>query len=432
MGSPYKTVAFQTLGCKLNFAETSTLARDFTSHGFAQVGIDKPADWYIINTCSVTDNANKKARKAVRRLLRKSPNAQIAVIGCYAQLNPDEISEIPGVSIVAGAEDKFNLFEKIQANEIDEQPVLLKSNINNINEFNPSYSLGERARSYLKVQDGCDYTCSFCTIPLARGKSRSANIEDTILQAREIAETDIKEIVLTGVNVGDFGKNKGECFYGLIQELDTVEGIERYRISSIEPNLLTDDIINFTGNSEKFLPHFHIPLQSGSDKVLKAMRRRYNSDLYTKRINKIKSVMPDACIGVDVIVGFPGENEEYFQETFDFIKGLDVSYLHVFSYSQRDNTDAIQIEPKVSQDIIVERSKLLHRLSIEKKRNFYKENLGSVRPVLFESYENGILTGHTDNYISVCINGHEKDVNQIIPVELIDLANGEVAGKRLE
>ena len=432
MGSPYKTVAFQTLGCKLNFAETSTLARDFSSHGYAQVGIDNPADIYVINTCSVTENANKKARKAVRRALRKSPQAKVAVIGCYAQLNPQEIADIPGVSIVAGAEDKFNLIEKMEANEFNGQPIILNSEIDTVTHFHPSYSMGERTRSFLKVQDGCDYTCSFCTIPLARGKSRSVDIADTLLQAREIAETEIKEIVLTGVNVGDFGKNHGESFFELIQELDIVEGIERYRISSIEPNLLTDEIINFTAKSEKFLPHFHIPLQSGSDHILKAMRRRYNSDLFVRRINKIKSIMPDACIGVDVIVGFPGESEENFEETYELLKQLDVSYLHVFSYSQRDNTDAVKIEPKVSQQTIAERSKILHRLSMKKKRQFYENNTGKIRQVLFETYEEGILSGHSENYISVSIKGNEDKVNQIIPVKLIRLEDEEMIGKRLE
>ncbi len=292
--------------------------------------------------------------------------------------------------------------------------------------------MGERTRSFLKVQDGCDYTCSFCTIPLARGKSRSADIADTLLQARGIAETEIKEIVLTGVNVGDFGKNHGESFFELIQELDIVEGIERYRISSIEPNLLTDEIINFTAKSEKFLPHFHIPLQSGSDHILKAMRRRYNSDLFVRRINKIKSIMPDACIGVDVIVGFPGESEENFEETYELLKQLDVSYLHVFSYSQRDNTDAVKIEPKVSQQTIAERSKILHRLSMKKKRQFYENNTGKIRQVLFETYEEGILSGHSENYISVSIKGNEDKVNQIIPVKLVRLEDEEMIGKRLE
>ena len=432
MGSPYKTVAFQTLGCKLNFAETSTLAQDFSSHGYAQVGIDNPADIYVINTCSVTENANKKARKAVRRALRKSPQAKVAVIGCYAQLNPQEIADIPGVSIVAGAEDKFNLIEKMEANEFNGQPIILNSEIDTVTHFHPSYSMGERTRSFLKVQDGCDYTCSFCTIPLARGRSRSADIADTLLQARGIAETEIKEIVLTGVNVGDFGKNHGESFFELIQELDIVEGIERYRISSIEPNLLTDEIINFTAKSEKFLPHFHIPLQSGSDHILKAMRRRYNSDLFVRRINKIKSIMPDACIGVDVIVGFPGESEENFEETYELLKQLDVSYLHVFSYSQRDNTDAVKIEPKVSHQTIAERSKILHRLSMKKKRQFYENNTGKIRQVLFETYEEGILSGHSENYISVSIKGNEDKVNQIIPVKLVRLEDEEMIGKRLE
>ena len=284
MGSPYKTVTFQTLGCKLNFAETSTLARDFISHGYAQVGNNDTADFYIINTCSVTDNANKKARKAVRRALRKSPHAKIAVIGCYAQLSPDEIAQIPGVSIVAGAEEKFNLASYIEATNLNDDPKVLNSTIETVEQFIPSYSMGERTRSILKIQDGCDYNCSFCTIPLARGRSRSSSISKTLSQAIEIGKTDMREIVLTGVNVGDFGVNRNENLYNLIQELDKIDGIDRYRISSIEPNLLTDEIIDFTARSKKFLPHFHIPLQSGSDKILKAMRRRYNTKLYADRV----------------------------------------------------------------------------------------------------------------------------------------------------
>ena len=418
MGSPYKTVAFQTLGCKLNFAETSTLARDFSSHGYAQVGIDHPADLYVINTCSVTDNANKKARKAVRRALRKSPQAKVAVIGCYAQLNPQEIADIPGVSIVAGAEDKFNLIEKMEANEFNGQPIILNSEIDTVTHFHPSYSMGERTRSFLKVQDGCDYTCSFCTIPLARGKSRSAGIADTLLQARGIAETEIKEIVLTGVNVGDFGKNHGESFFELIQELDIVEGIERYRISSIEPNLLTDEIINFTAKSEKFLPHFHIPLQSGSDHILKAMRRRYNSDLFVRRINKIKSIMLDACIGVDVIVGFPGETDDDFLDTYHFLNELNISYLHVFTYSERPNTDADEMGKVVSKEKRAERSKMLHILSDKKRRFFHDQFIGNNRPVLLENMKNGKIMGHTDNYIHVQIDGDPELVNTIKSVKL--------------
>jgi len=432
LGCPYKKVAFQTLGCKLNYAETSTLVRDFSCHGYAKVGIDNPADIYVINTCSVTENANKKARKAVRRALQNSPHAKVAVIGCYAQLNPEEIAEIPGVSIVAGAEDKFNILKKIESNELGGRTIILNSEIDSVVEFNPSYSVAERTRSFLKIQDGCDYTCSFCTIPLARGKSRSANIADTLIQVREISETKIKEIVITGVNVGDFGKKYKQSFFDLIQELDKVEGIERYRISSIEPNLLSDEIIYFIANSKKFLPHFHIPLQSGADQILKTMRRRYNSNLFLRKINKIKSIMPDSCIGVDVIVGFPGENENNFQKTYELLNRLDVSYLHVFSYSQRDNTDSVNIEPKISKQTIEERSKTLRRLSMNKKRQFYEKNVGKIRQVLFETYDDGILSGYSENYVPVSIKGNEDEVNQIISVKLVCLEDGEIQGKRLQ
>jgi len=372
MGSPYKTVTFQTLGCKLNFAETSTLARDFISLGYAQVGNNDTADFYIINTCSVTDNANKKARKAVRRALRTSPHAKIAVIGCYAQLSPDEIAQIPGVSIVAGAEEKFNLASYIEATNLNDDPKVLNSTIETVEQFIPSYSMGERTRSFLKIQDGCDYNCSFCTIPLARGRSRSSSIAKTLSQAIEIGKTDMREIVLTGVNVGDFGVKRNENLYNLIQELDKIDGIDRYRISSIEPNLLTNEIVDFTARSKKFLPHFHIPLQSGSDKILKAMRRRYKTKLYADRVQKIKAILPDACIGVDVIVGFPGESDNHFQQTCDFLETIDVSYLHVFSYSERNHTDAVNISPKVRSKIIRERSQILHTLSKRKKNNFLK------------------------------------------------------------
>ena len=431
MSSPYKTIAFQTLGCKLNFAETSTLARDFIKYGYARVGFNSPADVYVINSCSVTENANRKARKAVRRALRKSPHAKIAVIGCYAQLNPNEIAEIPGVSIVAGAEEKFNLAEQIESNGLNGTAVILNSDIDSVKNFVPSYSMGERTRSFLKVQDGCDYTCSFCTIPLARGKSRSADISNTVVQAREIAQSNVREVVLTGVNVGDFGIDHGENLMGLITELEKVEGIDRYRISSIEPNLITDEIIDFTAGSEKFLPHFHIPLQSGSDTILKAMRRRYKTSLYTDRILKIKSLMPDACIGVDVIVGFPGESEDNFQETYEFLNNLDVSYLHVFSYSQRDNTDAVTIKPKVPQKIIAERSQILHQLSIQKKRCFYENNIGRIKQVLIENWEDGYLSGYSENYITVTIPGNPEEVNNIIAVQLLSLEDGEIKGERL-
>ncbi len=430
MGSPYKTVAFQTLGCKLNFTETSTLARDFTSRGYAQVGSNDAADLYVINTCSVTDNANKKARKAVRRALRKSPYAKIAVIGCYAQLNPDEIVQIPGVSIVAGAEEKFNLISQIETNNLNDQPIILNSNIETVEKFIPSYSMGERTRSFLKIQDGCDYNCSYCTIPLARGRSRSSSIYKTLSLAIEIGKTNIKEVVLTGVNVGDFGVNRNENLYDLIQELDNIEGIDRYRISSIEPNLLTDEIINFVATSNKFLPHFHIPLQSGSDAILKAMRRRYNTTLYADRVQKIKSIIPHASIGVDVIVGFPEESGEHFQQTYDFLDGLDISYLHVFSYSMRDNTEAVLMKNPVSQDIIAERSKTLHQVSMLKKRNFYKENMRSVKQILIEGFENGFVYGHSENYIPVRTLGKRNEVNEIIPVKFIQIEDGEVIGER--
>ena len=430
MGSPYKTVTFQTLGCKLNFAETSTLSRDFISLGYAQVGNNDTADFYIINTCSVTDNANKKARKAVRRALRKSPHAKIAVIGCYAQLSPDEIAQIPGVSIVVGAEEKFNLASYIEATNLNDDPKVLNSTIETVEQFIPSYSMGERTRSILKIQDGCDYNCSFCTIPLARGRSRSSSISKTLSQAIEIGKTDMREIVLTGVNVGDFGVNRNENLYNLIQELDKIDGIDRYRISSIEPNLLTDEIIDFTARSKKFLPHFHIPLQSGSDKILKAMRRRYNTKLYADRVQKIKAILPDACIGVDVIVGFPGESDNYFQQTYDFLNGLDISYLHVFSYSMRDNTDAVKIKDKIPQNIISERSKMLHRLSIVKKQKFYKNNIESVKQILIENFEDNFLIGHSENYIPVRISGSPNEVNEIIPVKLVQIEDGEMIGER--
>jgi threonylcarbamoyladenosine tRNA methylthiotransferase MtaB len=430
MGAPNKTVAFETLGCKLNFTETSTLARDFRSHGYAQVGSSDAADIYVINTCSVTNNANKKARKAVRRALRKSPHAKIAVIGCYAQLNPDEISQIPGVSIVVGAEEKFNLLHLIRANTFNDDPIILNSNIESIKKFVPSYSLGERTRSFLKIQDGCSYNCSFCTIPLARGKSRSANIQEIVVQANKLAETKVREIVLTGVNVGDFGVNYNEGLIDLIEKLDEVKGIDRYRISSIEPNLLTNEIIDFTANSKKFLPHFHVPLQSGSDEILKAMKRRYKTKLYADRIGKIKSIMPQACIGVDVIVGFPGETDDHFQQTYEFLNYMDISYLHIFSYSIRDNTDAVNIKNKIHQDFISARSKILHRLSLLKKQYFYEQNIGSVREVLLENFDDNFLYGHSENYIPVRISGRCNEVNEIIPVKLIQVEDGKVFGER--
>ena len=431
MGSPYKTVAFHTLGCKLNYAETSTLARDFFNLGYAAVNFQDSADVYVINSCSVTDNANKKARKAVRQALKRSPCAKVAIVGCYAQLKPEEIAQIPGVTLVVGAEEKFNLSQHLEISGSNGSPMIIRSEIKNVNTFNPSYSMGHRTRSFLKVQDGCDYTCSFCTIPLARGKSRSATVNQTVTVVEKIASEGAREVVLTGVNVGDFGILNGETLFDLILALDHVEGIDRYRISSIEPNLLTNKIIRFIAESRKFLPHFHIPLQSGSTTILNAMRRRYKTDLFAAKIKKIKSILPDAGIGVDVIVGFPGESDIHFQQTYDFLETIDTSYLHVFSYSERDNTDAVNISPKVRPEIIKERSKILHSLSREKKNKFYQQNVGSVRKVLIENYEEGYLSGLTENYIRVRTTGKSEEVNTIIPLQMEYTQGEEMIGKRV-
>ncbi len=351
MATPFKTVAFHTLGCKLNYAETSTIARKFNSYGYAQVNFKDLADVYVINTCSVTNNADKKARKVVQQVLKRSPFSKIAMVGCYAQLKPEDIAQIPGVNIAVGTSEKFNLPHHIESTYLNGETVVIKTDIKSADTFIPSYSSGYRTRSFLKVQDGCNYTCSFCTIPLARGNSRSATVNSIVLIAEKIAAENIREVVITGVNVGDFGIQNEESLFDLILALDKVEGIDRYRISSIEPNLLTNEIICFIAESGKFLPHFHIPLQSGSDTILKAMRRRYQTDLFAGRINTIKSKLPDAGIGVDVIVGFPGENDNHFKQTCDFLELMDISYLHVFSYSERDQTDAINILSKVRINI---------------------------------------------------------------------------------
>ena len=431
MSSPYKTVAFYTLGCKLNFAESSTMSNQFKTNGYAILDFQEVADLYVINTCSVTENANKKARKIIRRTLRKAPLAKIVVVGCYAQLNPDQIAQIPGVSLIVGAEEKFNLIEQIEKNELNNIPKIINSKIEHLTDFNPSNSSFERTRSFLKIQDGCNYNCSFCTIPLARGKSRSAEISSTILEVNKIAESNIREIVLTGVNIGDFGLNHNENLIQLIKECDKINGIDRYRISSIEPNLLTDEIIEFIASSNKFLPHFHIPLQSGSDRILGLMKRRYKTDLYRDRINNIKSKISNACIGVDVIVGFPSENENHFKQTYDFLQELDISYFHVFSYSERDNTVALRIKNKVSNEIIASRSKTLHRLSINKKQKFYKTNIGCSANVLIENFDGENLSGYTENYIPVKIKSTINKVNKIIPVELIKVLDGEMLAEEI-
>jgi threonylcarbamoyladenosine tRNA methylthiotransferase MtaB len=413
-----KTVAFYTLGCKLNFSETSTIARQFEKDGFVKTDFEKPADVYVINTCSVTDHADTKCRNIVRQALRNNPDAFIAVVGCYAQLKPEEIAEIPGVDIVLGANEKFNLPKFIEDNK-KEKAGIHACEIKEVKEFIPSWSASDRTRTFLKVQDGCDYFCAFCTIPLARGFSRSESIEKTVAYAREAAETGVKEIVLTGVNIGDFGNLTDENFLKLIKELDKVEGVERFRISSIEPNLLTDEIIEFVAASEKFVPHFHIPLQSGSDKILASMRRRYESKLYAERVVKIKQLMPDACIGADVIVGFPGETKEDFLQTYKFINELDVSYLHVFTYSERDNTTALRIKEVVPVEDRKRRNKMLTILSEKKKRHFYEQQKGKEFTVLFEQdNQHGMISGFTENYIRVKTEFDEILINQLIKMQL--------------
>lgn len=420
----YKKVAFYTLGCKLNFSETSTIARSFEEGGFAKVNFDDQPDVFVINTCSVTENADKKCRQLVKKAKKVNPEGFVAIIGCYAQLKPTEISQIPGVDIVLGANEKFNLVEHIENLEKSDKVVVKNENIKQTKEFVPAFSIGDRTRSFLKVQDGCDYFCTFCTIPLARGKSRNATIAETIEEAQKIAKTDIKEVVLTGVNIGDFGQGGEENFFGLVKALDKVDGIDRFRISSIEPNLLSDEIIEFTlGESKRFVPHFHIPLQSGSDRLLKAMRRKYERSLFAERIHKIKSINPDTCIGVDVIVGFPGETNEEFFETIDFLKDLPVSYLHVFTYSERANTTAIKLGDPVPMHIRKERSKQLHILSDKKKRQFYESAIGKTGTVLIEQEENnGWMYGFTENYVKVKFPYDEKLANtfQYVYLKSID------------
>ena len=419
MSTPTKRIAFHTLGCKLNFSETATISRDFLHHGFEKVDYKDTADIYILNTCTVTENADKEARKLIRQAKRRNPDSSVAVIGCYAQLNPNNIAAIDGVDVVLGAEEKFNLLNHLDSMDLNGRTKVIQSEIDQLHKFTPSYSAGERTRSFLKIQDGCDYICSFCTIPLARGESRSDTIANTLKEAREVAETDTREIVLTGVNIGDFGKGSQETFFDLIQQLDKLEGIDRIRISSIEPNLLTNDIINFCASSRKFMPHFHVPLQSGSDKILGAMRRRYTRELYEERVTKIKSIMPDCCIGVDVIVGFPGETDEDFLDTYHFLNELDISYLHVFTYSERPNTGAVEMEGAVSKDIRAERSKMLHILSDKKWRYFHEQFIDKDRPVLFETMKNGKILGHTDNYIQIQVDGDLELINTIHSVKLV-------------
>lgn len=411
---PNKKVSLYTLGCKLNFSETSSIARMFEEEGFARVEFDENPDVYVINTCSVTENADKKCKQLVNKALKVNPNAFIAIIGCYAQLKPEEIAKIYGVDMVLGASEKFKILEHFSDIEKKEKAAIYASKIKEVNEFVPSYSKGDRTRSFLKIQDGCDYFCTFCTIPLARGKSRNDSIAETVKVAKEVAKTDVHEVVLTGVNIGDFGQGEGETFFDLIKELDKIEGIERFRISSIEPNLLSNDIIKFVSQSERFMPHFHIPLQSGSNKILELMRRKYKRELYVERVNEIKRLMPHACIGVDVIVGFPNETEEDFLETYQFLNELPVSYLHVFTYSERQNTTANKMTEVVPKEERSKRSKMLHILSEKKRRQFYAEHIGKTYQVLFENENHeGFLHGFTENYIKVKV-PYQKELENTI------------------
>ena len=415
-----RTIAFHTLGCKLNFSETSTLSRQMENDGFVKREFDDLADVYVINTCSVTDNADKECRQIVRRIQRRAPESMVVITGCYAQLKPKEIAEIPGVDLVLGAAEKFNLSHHIRQLTKGDSAKISSCDIEDVSGFNASWSINDRTRTFLKVQDGCDYNCSFCTIPMARGKSRSDSIANVVKHAEDLAASGVKEIVLTGVNLGDFGKGPDgartsqEDFYSLCKALDHVDGISRYRISSIEPNLLTNEIISLVANSDKFMPHFHIPLQSGSNEILSMMRRRYKRELYADRVAVIKSLMPHCAIGVDVIVGFPGETDELFQQTFDFLHDLEISYLHVFTYSEREHTKALEYKDVVPMNIRHKRNKALRNLSYMKMRYFEESHRGQTRKVLFEGHsKSGMMEGYTDNYIKVTTTHQMGFVNQI-------------------
>ncbi|SMD31973.1 threonylcarbamoyladenosine tRNA methylthiotransferase MtaB [Reichenbachiella faecimaris] len=417
-----KKVAFYTLGCKLNFSETSTISRLFEEEGYEKVAFENRPDIFVINTCSVTENADKKCRQIVKNAKKISPESFVVIIGCFAQLKPKEISEIPGVDAVLGAAEKFKLLEHLKDFEKQKEAIVCASEISNATEFNNAYSVADRTRTFLKVQDGCNYGCAFCTIPLARGKSRSDSIENILKSAHEIAATEVKEVVLTGVNIGDFGVQGGrrkERFLELVKALDEVQGIERFRISSIEPNLLNNQIIEFVAQSKRFVPHFHIPLQSGSNKILKLMNRRYLRELYVERVAKIKEVMPDACIGVDVITGFPGETHEDFLDTYNFINELPVSYLHVFTYSERANTHAVDMEGVVPKKERNERSNMLRILSEKKKRAFYESQIGKEFSVLLENdIKDDFMYGFTENYLKVKLPAQESLINQVKLVSL--------------
>ncbi|NQT76148.1 MAG: tRNA (N(6)-L-threonylcarbamoyladenosine(37)-C(2))-methylthiotransferase MtaB [Bacteroidetes bacterium] len=416
---PAKRIAFQTFGCKLNFAETSTIARQMKEEGYEVVEHKEEADVYVINSCVVTGNAEKKCRAAIRQAKRRNPEARVAVIGCFSQMKEDDLSKMQEVDLVIGNEEKFMLRDYLKDDLYTGACHSFVGDINKSEVFSPSWSSGYRTRSFLKIQDGCDYFCTYCTIPFARGRSRSASIADTINSAGEIASAKMREIILTGVNIGDFGKPNGETFFELIKELDKVDGIDRIRISSIEPDLLDEEIISFVADSEKFLPHFHIPLQSGSDKILKSMQRKYKREVFAKRVDEIKTHMPQACIAADVIIGFPGETEEDFMDTYDFLSRLDISYMHVFTYSERPGTKAAGLNGKITNAVKRERSRRLHELSDTKKTAFYKQNIGTKALVLFESdNSDGFMHGFTGNYIKVKTPYKKELVNEIIEVRL--------------
>lgn len=429
---PKKTAAFHTLGCKLNFAETSTIARQLTDAGYEKVSFDDPADIYVVNTCSVTENADRECKLHVKRAIKANPEGLVVILGCYAQLKPEEISAIEGVDLVLGAKEKFNILSYLgDLQKTHTDGIIHSCEIEETDFFIGSYSIGDRTRAFLKVQDGCDYKCTYCTIPLARGISRSDTIESVVRNAREIAAKGIKEIVLTGVNIGDYGKGEfgnkkhEHTFLDLIEELNTVEGIERIRISSIEPNLLKDESIELVSKSESFVPHFHIPLQSGSDEILKKMKRRYLTGLYLERVSKIREVMPDACIGVDVIVGFPGETEEKFMETYHFLNNLPLSYLHVFTYSEREHTEAAAMDEIVPIPERKRRNKMLRILSEKKKMAFYQSQIGKTLPILWEhENKNGVMYGFTENYVRVQKPYDRNSVNEIEMLKLHRLEEG--------
>ena len=431
MATQQKKVAFHTMGCKLNFSETSTIKRDFISRGFKTVSFNEYANIYVLNSCSVTENADREARKIIRQAKRLNPGSSIIVTGCYAQLKPEELAAVKEVDMIFGAKEKFNLLDHLDSIELNHKTKLFHSEINSVSHFEPSFSSNDRTRSYLKVQDGCDYNCTFCTIPLARGASRSSTVSKTLMSAKQAISSGAREIVLTGVNIGDFGVNSHEKFIDLLVSLNDLNDLDRIRISSIEPNLLSNDIIEFCAKSKKIMPHFHIPLQSGSSRILKLMRRKYQTSLYKERIEHIKSLIPDACIGADIIVGFPSETDDDFQKSYDFIESLNISYLHVFSYSERQNTKAIKIKNKVSKAKKAERSFTMRELSKELKLSFEQSFVGSTREVLFEYQIDNQWFGHSDNYLPVRVNTEENLKNSIKNVNIVNSVKNYLVGSFL-